>query len=94
MIDISDPLNSNIIFTSDNGFGGKQYALEAAGNYVYMVNGIWGSGTLNIVDISDPYAPSPYGTLALPGGGQGIEEYCGDLYIAASESMLDVVGLY
>jgi len=94
VIDISDPETAEIVFTSNSGFGGSQYGLEAVGSYVYMVKGLWGSGTLTIIDVSDPLSPSPYGTLALPGGGMGISEYCGELYIAASYNALDIVDLY
>ncbi|HHD82693.1 MAG TPA: hypothetical protein ENK92_01160, partial [Bacteroidetes bacterium] len=94
VFDISDLPTITQVFTSNTGFGGNQYDIAVSGSYAYMVNGIWGSGNLTVIDISDPENPAPFTTQTLPGGGQGINEYCGELYIAASYSVLDIVDLY
>ncbi len=94
VLDISYLPAIDIVFTSNTGFGGNQYDIAVAGSYVYMVNGIWGDGMLTVIDVTDPELPVPFTSLALPGGGQGLDEYCGELYIAASYNLLDIVDLY
>ncbi len=93
VFDISDPETMDFVFMG-TGLGGRQYDIAVSGSYAYLVKGIWGSGTLTILDISNPELPTVFTTLSLPGGGQGVNEYCGEVYVAASYNTLDIVDLY
>lgn len=93
IFDISDLPNMPIVYSA-TGFGGGWSDQEISGNYAYLMKGTFGSGTLRVLDISDPANPSIFTDLTLPGGGLGGAYDCGLLYIGAGYNALDIIDLW
>jgi len=93
VIDISNLPDMEIVYTG-TALGGNYYDSIIAGSYLYRVKGIFGNGTLQVIDIADPENPTSLLTMPINGGGMGVREYCGELYIAACYNTLDIVELY
>ncbi|MBM3288064.1 MAG: hypothetical protein FJY88_12040 [Candidatus Eisenbacteria bacterium] len=67
VVDIADPLNPQLVATVDSPRGGSVFpGIAISGDYVYTSN----DGSYDVVDVSDPEAPTVIGTAA--GGGAGI----------------------
>lgn len=67
VIDVSDPLNPDVIETLNLNKNDDAVALQVQGNYVYVVRD-GGNDDFSVIDISDPFNPVEVGTEDILGG--------------------------
>ncbi|MEX1309644.1 MAG: hypothetical protein AB1Z65_04430, partial [Candidatus Sulfomarinibacteraceae bacterium] len=80
LIDISDPTDPTLLGTAD-GFGGE--IVEVLGDLVFVAAF---SGSLHILDVSNPLVPISVGSLAFPGASWHFMASSGDLVVLRDEA--------
>jgi hypothetical protein len=87
VVDISDPVNPEIVSSVDTGWARD---VTVSGNYAYVV----GDGGLYVVDISDPFSPHITGNLDTPGSAQSVAVAGDFAYVADGEFGLQIIWIY